>query len=242
MNKIDLHCHILPYVDDGAEDIDVSISLLKEEARQGVRLIVATPHLRKGMFETPDEEIVRRFKQLKEAASVAQIPVNLLLSREYHWDKSYIQSVNSGSIFPYVKDPVTMLTEFSSVSTSDTMLHAVKELARAGIRPLIAHIERCMVTQDDPEGTAELLIKNGALLQVNAGSILGWEGRRQKKTAAALIKAGSVFAVASDCHDMEGRRPNLEEAEKLLEKKYGRDAAHALLYENPLKLLKGEHR
>ena len=230
---IDLHCHLLPYVDDGANDLNTAMKLLREEARQRVKALCLTPHLRKGMFETSDEEIIRQYRRFHPLAKEAGIAA--FLSREYHWDRGFREKLRERDVLTMGKGNV-LLVEFSSLHSREQILEGVETVCRAGYCPLIAHVERYPAVDLE---TAERLTQRGALLQINAGSLLGEEGRRQKKISRKLVERGLAYVVASDAHDPEERRPNLEEARQVLGKRYGREQAKALLEENPLRILRG---
>ena len=149
MEKTDIHCHLLNGVDDGAAGLEEALDLLKMEEEDGVSRIIITPHLRHGMFETPDEEIVRRFKQLIEEKNARKIDVKLSLSREYHYDKCIAKAITEGTIIPMSGG--VLLTEFSHMTPYETIVNAVLKLRKRELTPLIAHIERYECIQKDPE-------------------------------------------------------------------------------------------
>lgn len=234
MNKADIHCHLLNGVDDGSAALGESLDLLRMEEKDGVTAIILTPHLRYHMFETPYEELVRRFMLLDETREKEGITLKLALSREYHYDQSLVNALKSKKLL--LMKNRTMLTEFSGNTPFASMDNAVTQLTAIGIRPLIAHMERYDVIQQDISLAGRLAAK-GALIQVNAGSLLGLEGAKQKKTVKKLIKQDLVFAVASDAHDTEFRTPNLEQCEKYLIRKYGEEYACKVLRDNPMQLM-----
>ena len=129
-----------------------------------------------------------------------------------------------------------ILLEFSTVLSFSDMKERVEECISLGYHPLIAHIERCYAIREEKQ-RAEQLIQLGAKLQVNAGSILGKEGLRQKWLTHWLLKQQLVYAVASDAHDMEYRVPLLEQCHAYLMKKYHSELADTVLRKNPLDLL-----
>ena len=235
MNKVDIHCHILPCVDDGAGGTEEALRLLKMQEEAGVTRVILTPHLRSRMFETPDDEIIRRFMQLNERKKEAGIKAELSLSREYHYDRSLSETLKEGR--EILMAGRVMLLEFSHDTAFEDMYHGVQILRKRKITPLIAHIERYREIQKDTDKAASLR-DLGALIQVNAGSILGEEDRAGKKCAHALIKGDIVFAVGSDSHNVRDRQPNLKECEALLTKKYGAEYARKVLSDNPSKLFK----
>lgn len=230
---IDLHCHILPYVDDGAFDMDVALELLEMEAEQGVTQICLTPHLRSEMFETPDKKILAMYDRLRQTAEENGIPVVLNLSREYYYDPQFRRALSAGQVIPMGGQ--VLLVEFSYNSDFSVLEEAAQAVFAAGYQPMFAHVERYRVIQKNPD-LVERLMDMGVRIQVNAGSILGSDGRYEKKTARYLLKNFLVFAVASDAHDPRSRVPNLGKCWKFLEKKFSRDYAEELLYTNPLSI------
>ncbi len=236
MTKIvDLHCHILPYVDDGALRCEESDELLEMLFQQGVRVLCATPHLRKGMFETPDEEIQAQFADLLKRADRLGERMTLLLSREYHCDDLFRERLEAGNVL-CMGAGNTVLMEFSSRHTFKDILSWVEGVRRRGYSPLIAHIERYPALNGSPEKVSAL-IQSGAKIQMNAGSILGREGFRQALWSKRLLKKSLVHVVASDSHDPELRPPELDACMKVLRKIVGSDDAMALLRDNPIKIL-----
>ena len=168
----DIHCHIVPYVDDGALRIQEAEELLSMQAEQGVTTICCTPHLRKHMFETPDEVIKQRFEQVKEVVTKAELPLILYLSREYHCDELLIKKLEAGEILP-LGNGNTLLLEFSHRHSEEQMQKYVKIVKSYGFRPLLAHAERFEALES--LGSMARLTELGALIQMNASSVTGSE-------------------------------------------------------------------
>lgn len=229
----DLHCHLLPYVDDGAHDLEEAERLLAMEAAQGVTDICLTPHLRKGMFETPDDVIRKQYERLKPIAE--EKGIRLYLSREYHWDGLTYEGLQAHEMLPIGENVI--LTEFSSEHSAGQMISAVKEIQRYRYIPLIAHVERYPAA--DIEVITELR-GAGALIQVNADAVLGLEGRYAKKLTWALIKSGLADVIASDAHDTYDRPPRLKECFTRIAKKLGEETANRMMRETPARLLRRE--
>lgn len=237
MKLIDLHCHILPYVDDGATNMDEAIALLQLEAEQGITDICLTPHLRSDMFRTTDEKVKEMFARLRDAAAEEQIPVKLYLSREYYYDDSFLKRMDAGQMIT-IANSGTILTEFSYHSSEETLLTASRRIREAGYSPLFAHVERYEAVHHNPELIPEL-IDMGTMIQVNSSSILGLDGWGTKRLAWNLMKNGNVHVVASDAHDIRYRIPNLGRCAVKLEKKLGAAYAEAVLCRNPMQILNG---
>ena len=229
---IDIHCHLLPYVDDGANDLEEAKHLLSTEAEQGVSVLCFTPHLRAGMFETPDEKIRHQFERLEPFAK--SLGLDVRLSREYHFDELLWEKLESGTVIPLGGGFI--LTEFSSQFGAEQMLSAAKRIREYGFTPLVAHIERYPAADAD---LIRALRSEGTLIQVNADSVLGYEGRYIKKFVWELLYAGLADVVASDAHGAD-RPPRLQECMALIKKKAGEEQAERVLLRNPKKIILGE--
>lgn len=234
---VDIHCHLMPYVDDGAYDRDECLELLKMEAEQGVRTICLTPHLRADMFESTDEIVLQHFADVQELVREAELPLKLYHSREYHFDRIFRKRLARGELRPLGEGDL-LLVEFGSWESPLELLEAVTMVRAAGWRPLIAHVERCSALHEDWQFARELC-EAGACLQINAGSILGREGLRQRLLCRKLLQNELVHAVASDAHDTGLRLPELGACEQVLERKYGQRMARQLLCCNPQAILEG---
>lgn len=231
----DIHCHILPYVDDGAEQKEESKKLLRMQYKQGVRTVCCTPHLRKGMFETPDEVIQEQFEAFKERAGSLRKQMHFFLSREYFCDSSFIEILEQRKVLT-LGNGNHLLVEFSSRYSDQQIFDYIDIILKNGYQPLIAHIERYPSLQKSTLQTAEL-IEMGAKVQVNASSILNREGLKQAAWVKKLLKERLVHVVASDAHDSETRPPELDAAYRFLERKVGVSYARALLRINPYTIL-----
>ena len=235
MELADIHCHLMPYVDDGAYDMDESAALLRIEAEQGVRTICLTPHLREGMFETPDDEIERRFEQMQELIREEALPLRIYHSREYHFDSLFRSRLEARQLRP-LGEGSALLVEFGHRHEQSEMRAAVQLVQSAGYTPLLAHVERFAPIRDDPDFARELT-ERGALLQVNAGSILGREGLRQKLFCKKLLRQELVFAIGSDAHDLSVRQVELKACAEHITRKFGEETAKRLLCANPLAIM-----
>ena len=234
MNIVDIHCHILPYVDDGASTLEEAMDLLWMEADQGVTEICLTPHLRHKMFDSSDEKIAEKFAQLSAAAREQRLPIRLHLSREYYYDDHFRKKLSEGQLLPMGGD--ILLTEFSYSSDFQALRNAAMEELNAGFTPLFAHVERYRAFEEDPN-CGKALMEMGVLMQVNADGVMGRNGRKTKLLCERLIKSGCIHVVASDTHDSINRVPGLKKCADYLEKKIGRASTHRLMYENPLAIL-----
>jgi protein-tyrosine phosphatase len=234
---VDVHCHLMPYVDDGAENLDVAKEMLREQTRQGVDTIVLTPHWRSHMFTTPEEKIQSQFARLEELVCQEPDLPKLYLGREYHY---------SGDLLRYMEqrpDKIWtlgegrfVLLEFSYGEESDRILEGIQTVQAKGYQVAVAHIERYQAVQQQKD-LARQMAETGAWLQLNAESVMGHSGLRCKWLCGRLLKEELVHLIASDAHDLEQRRPNLGDCARYLERKIGAGATRRLLCENPRELL-----
>ena len=235
---IDLHCHILPCVDDGAANTDETLELLQMEAEQGVEAVCFTPHLREGMFTTPDEKIREAFQRILRIADERGITPALYLSREYHYDSLFLRKLEEGTLLPMGARRVLLL-EFSYTSDFDTLRNAAEQVMDRGYTPMFAHVERYRVIQREP-GLAKALSRAGVIIQVNADSILGLDGWRIRRACNHLMDERAIHVVASDAHDPASRAVNLKKCGEYLIRRIGRANTRRILRDNPCEILANE--
>ncbi|WP_298022600.1 CpsB/CapC family capsule biosynthesis tyrosine phosphatase [uncultured Dysosmobacter sp.] len=231
----DIHCHILPYVDDGAEHAAEMEKMLTSQAEQHVEVICFTPHLRTGMFTSSDEDVRRRFGQAEEFVRRRQLPIRLFLGREYYCNEEFLERLEAGSLLT-LGGGDALLMEFSGRCDADAICEYIKRAKQAGYQPLAAHVERYPAIGANAD-QVKRLIDAGAKIQINASSLLGHEGIRQKLFCWKLMKLGLVDVVASDAHDPQYRPPVLGECAHRIETKMGQACAQKVLWDNPLKIL-----
>lgn len=231
---LDLHTHILPGMDDGSRSIEQSIAMLQLETEQGVDTVVLTPHY-DAEREAPADFARRRAEaefQLRGALGFHPGLPSLLCGAEvaYFEGLSHVADLQPLCI----GQTGTMLVEMPFCPWNRRMLGDLFELQqRHGIRPILAHIERYRAFQ--PAGTFEELRQSGVWLQCNASFFLRWQTRSQ---AMSLLRQHLVHFIASDCHSLDHRPPNVGSAMERVEKKLGAEAV-AFLAQNKDALLGG---
>ena len=231
----DIHCHLLPYVDDGAEHTAEMEEMLTSQAEQHVEVICFTPHLRTKMFTSSDDDIYRRFVQAEEFVRRNQLPIRLYVGREYYCDENFLERLELGGILT-LGGGDALLIEFSGRYDTDTICEYIRRTEQAGYLPLAAHVERYPAIGASVD-QVKRLIDAGAKIQINASSLLGREGLRHKLFCWKLLKLGLVDVVASDAHDPKYRPPILGECARKIETKMGQACAQKVLWDNPLQIL-----
>lgn len=215
---IDIHTHILPGMDDGSGSLEESLAMAKESARQGVRLLAATPHFY-ATQEDPERFLQRREASLALLESAWQdgFPT-LLVGAEVR----YFDGISRVEKIAHLTLDHTriLLLEMPFTSWSRRMVEEVLELQRSrGLQVLLAHVERYLKDQDGQ--VWETFRQNGVWMQCNANFFLRWQTKRK---AQALFKKGEIQMLGSDTHNMTTRPPNLAMARDALVKSLGQAA------------------
>lgn len=233
---IDIHCHIVPGVDDGAATLYDAGKILQMEYREGVSAVIVTPHYRKGMFETPQEEIERQYRRLKKIVSSSRSGMRIFLGGECHSAPDLVKELEEGRR-PVMAGSRYVLVEFSGNHTYTQIRNQVYELTAAGYRPIIAHAERYPCLLKDMLLAGEL-VHAGAQIQVTASSVTGGAGRSRKKFCKWLMKNDYLTYIATDAHDITIRRPDLGSCAVYVAKKYGEEYARKIFIKNPREIIK----
>ncbi len=246
---IDLHCHLLPALDDGPKVIEESVAMARLAAEKGVRAIAATPHILQSHAATMTRaRIEQALAQLRERLQAEGIGVELHLGAEYFLSMDFPHLVEKhfplaslgGTRYVLLELPLSHLPPFLEYSSFKSGLHD-QDLAREilFLRPVIAHPERYLEVVRNLH-TAERIRALGYLLQLNLGSFAGIYGRGIRKTAEKIVKAGLADFVATDAHSAFSLKEILENGVKRLRKVAGEKKAQLLLEENPARVLKGQ--
>lgn len=234
---VDIHCHILPGVDDGAERMEEALRLLHMEREQGVGAVILTPHYRGAYFETPRSRVREVFRELQEESRRELPDLELYLGCEFHSRSDGAELIREEECFRMAGTRYVLL-EFSGGDRVELMYQRSQELRREGFRPVIAHAERYPALERI--SNVQALVEAGAYIQLNAGSVTGENGWRVRGRCRRLLKEELVHFVASDAHDRKRRRPDLARCAAHLERTLGAKRAEKLLVLHPRKLLRDE--
>lgn len=231
---IDLHCHILPGLDDGSGSIEESLEMARVAAEEGVRTIVATPHCLIGGAR----DVKTGVMLLRELLQEEDIPLRLYPGMEIFgtYDTARLLRENrlltlNGSRYP--------LIEFSFHTDGEEETDILENVIRAGYQPLVAHPERYDYICYNPK-LANRWKKMGCLFQVNRGSLLGRFGEEAQQMGMELVQRGFATVVATDAHSPRMRTPRVRDVHRLLSRAVSPFAAELLLGSNPQRILKNE--
>lgn len=237
---VDLHAHILPGLDDGAQDMEDSLGLAQLALEGGVDTLVATPHSnQEGRFENYDTPQLREvYRRLQEELKKEKLPLTLLLGMEIYASEDIKEKIENGALIG-LNQTDYYLVEFPFACDPDRIGTCLEDVLDCGKIPLIAHPERYFCVQEYP-GLVYEWLRMGCLSQVNKGSLFGKFGRHAHDAVQVLLKNQLVTCVASDAHSPYMRTTYMADAREYLEERYGDDAAYRLLTQNPKAILRGE--
>jgi protein-tyrosine phosphatase len=232
---IDVHCHILPEVDDGPQSWDIAAEMCEIAARDGITHIVATPHAN-SQFAYVREQHAEKLQQLR---ALSPDSLQFSLGCDFHF--SY-ENIEDAIAHPdrYAISGSYLLIELSNYSIPPAMIDNMFRLTSAtGLKLILTHPERNPILQAQPQTVLEW-IKAGCIVQVTASSLTGFWGKPAMKAARWLMKRNAVHVLASDAHNSQRRPPILSEAVKVATDWTSAEVAKALVEENPQAIVSGE--
>jgi len=236
---IDLHSHFLFGVDDGARNSDITIQMLGQAESVGISKLLATPHVNELTTPVIAHLIKESFHEIFQLIRKAGITVQIKLAGEVNLLSISPDFETYNWLLIGVKNKY-MLVETPFQSLPERYFKSIFDLRLKKIKPLIAHPERNISLQDQPEKLV-YLIKQGCLIQADAGSITGQFGKKCQRFAERLLKARAVHVVGSDAHGPRGRNYHVfADAFKVVETLVDNSYARLLFEDNPGKIWNGE--
>lgn len=236
---VDIHCHILPGVDDGSHSISQSRRMLDLAWENGIRAVVATPHfMPEGRHPDPGK-LRGLVEELREYLWLRQYDMEIYEGNEIYYHEEAVRRLERGEILPLAGSS-HVLVEFSPAEDVRYIRNALTQLQSAGYDPVIAHVERYMSLCRKPYDRIGELREMGVLVQVNAHSIEGKMGPALKKTAHDLLKKRLVDFVATDAHSDRGRSPAVGECVGILRRKYPAEYVAEILGNRARRLFLGQ--
>jgi protein-tyrosine phosphatase len=231
---VDIHCHLLPGVDDGAKSWEVSEEMCRIAAEDGIQHIVCTPHAN-DEYNYDRAQHEQRVKELRERVGGR---IQLSLGCDFHFSFDNIQEAMNAPEKFCISGTDFLLVEFSDFAISPALNDALLRFISMGITPVITHPERNMVIQRKPEYALQLA-EQGCVIQVTANSLTGHWGSTVKKMSLWLLEREAVHVIASDAHDTKHRPPILSRARDVLKEMVGVQVATALVHDNPRAIISG---
>lgn len=233
----DIHCHILPGVDDGSGNMSDSIEMAQLAAESGTKGIIATPHCNiPGVFENYwCDTFADKVRTLQAELNARNIPVSIYPGQEIFLSRNFEDHLKKGE-FITLNNSRYMLAELDFRIDEASAVSRLKYLVSQGYVPVIAHPERYGFVIENPS-IIKKLRSEGCLVQLNGGSMMGYFGRYIQKTAELIICNSLADFIASDAHSQYSRTPALSDVHELICANISYDYADVLFRINPLKVL-----
>lgn len=235
---IDLHCHILPGIDDGAKDVSVSLAMARASVDQGVTVLACTPHILPGLYHNSGPAIREATQQLQKVLDQEGVPLRLVTGADVHMAPDFIGGVRSGRLLS-LADSRYILVEPPHHIAPPQLEEFFFALVVAGYVPILTHPERLSWVPSRYE-MIKRLVKGGVWMQITAGSFTGAFGRNALYWAQRMLDDGFVHLLASDAHDAERRPPNLAVGREIAAKRVGAAEAQCLVVTRPMGILKDQ--
>ena len=231
---VDLHCHILPGLDDGAKTIEDSLAMAEDAVSDGITHVVATPHANSNyVFEFSRVRATR-----KELSERLEGRLTLATGCDFHLSPENLKAIRIESAPFCINQKDYLLVELNDFSIPPSMDQALHELQLAGLHPIITHPERNGLLRAQPERLRKW-VELGCYAQVTAGSLTGVFGPGSQQDAWTWIGSGLIHFISTDAHNTARRPLKLKFAYDAIAEQFGEDSARALLLENPLAAFEG---
>ena len=229
---VDLHSHLLPCVDDGPETLADSLTLARGLKNIGYTCLVATPHVRPGLFDPSDEALLDSLREVREALGAGG--PRILLAGEHFLDDEVWRRIAEGRGRAYPNGKA-ILVEISTAGPAPARLSEhLFRLRVSGLRPVLAHPERCAAFQDD-FALLEELDRAGVGIAIDMTSLVGQGGRDSRRVAERLLEHGLADAACTDIHTVR-ELADVEKAVARLRKLCGDEGLESLLHTGPMRL------
>jgi protein-tyrosine phosphatase len=234
---IDIHCHILPGVDDGAGTMEDSIAMAKAAVHGGIDTIIATPHHLNGSYDNEKAAIINHTAALNERLQREGVPLTILPGQETRLNGEMVDGLEQGELLTQ-NETNYLFVEFPSDHVPGYAKQMLFDLQVAGYTPIIVHPERNREILEHPS-TLYQFVQKGALTQVTAASVLGKFGKKIQKLSHQLIEANLTHFIATDAHNTTTRGFCLREAYTEIQKQHGNGVLYFYM-ENPELLISGK--
>lgn len=234
---IDLHCHCVPGIDDGVRTNDEALALLRALKKAGFERVVATPHMRPGLFDNDRARITAAFEKLAPLLAADPSLPQVSLSSEHYFDEKVFRRILSGEALPYPGGRAALL-EFYDVDFVPMVGERLFDIRRRRIVPVIAHPERYRALWKSHDRLTAL-VDAGAAALLDLAALVGKYGKEPERCAKRMLEDGVYHAACSDAHrpdDVEAVMKSI----RYIEKKYGAEEVDLLLRRGPEEILAGD--
>lgn len=229
---IDLHCHLLPGIDDGARDLSTALAMARIAVDDGITLTACTPHIYPGLYANTGPQIREAVERLRQELAAADIPLDLTYGADIQIVPELPSGLRSG-VMPTLHGSRYFLFEPPHHTVPVGFSSIIFDVLASGYVPVITHPERLTWLDDAHFDWFADAVRDGAWIQVTAGALTGRFGSRARYWGERLLDAGMVHLLATDAHETEHRPPRLSEGREVAERWVGAEEAERLVTTRP---------
>ena len=231
---VDIHCHILPNVDDGSDGFDSTIKMLKTAKDEGITRMIATPHFKKGHHNVSPKSAEKLLEEIRTKAEKEGISLKLYLGNEVMYFSDVEEAFEEGKI-NRINGTDNLLIEFYPDDEYSRIRRGIETVQSMGFTPILAHVERYLELRKDTS-KIEHLKAVGAVITVNASSVTGDAGFLTKQFVKGLLRRKLVDMIGTDAHDTSNRAPRMKKCAEYLYSKYEEEYVDEILFKNAIDL------
>jgi len=235
---IDIHCHVLPGVDDGIKQVEDAVAFCRIARADGIRVLVATPHMKEGFHVNELAAIRVKVGELQARLESEEVDLRLEVGSEVYFCADLLQGIRERRLATLADGNRYLLLELPYDQHPVKVEETVFALKIGGITPIFAHPERVRYFQDDLD-RLERVVRQGALSQLTATALTGGFGSKVEGLSLEMVRRGLVHFLASDAHDLKHRPPVLSAARERLASLAGEEVARAAVEGHPRAVLEG---
>lgn len=230
---IDLHAHILPGTDDGPKTVDESLEICRMAASDGIKKIVATPHVYPGIYDNQRQDILKKVARLNRLVREKGLDLEIMPGADIYFTPELFMHLDNEHYIG-INNTNYLLIEFPQILpvNCDALVFNLK---CKGYIPIISHPERNPDIQRNPD-RLKRFIEMGALAQITAMSLTGAFGYMIKRSARSMLEQGLIHIIATDAHSIDKRPPILSKGVEIAGKIIGKDAAYSMVYDTPMRI------
>jgi len=236
---IDLHCHLLPGVDDGSKSMDISLKLATDAVKDGIDYALLTPHHMNGVYLNHKQSVIQQTQEFQVELDRHKIPLKVFPGQEVRINGDLLTALDQDDILFANEGGQYLMLEFPDDDIPNYTSNMIYELMQRGIIPVIVHPERNTKIMKQPDILYDLLNK-GCLSQITAGSYVGIFGHKVQKFSKQLIQSGQVYIFASDAHNLPNRKYEMTNAFAKLGNEFGNDYV-SKFNENAKRIINGDN-
>lgn len=239
MVMVDLHCHLLPGIDDGSRSMEISLRMAREATENGVTHALLTPHHMNGRYVNHKQDVIQCTRKFQKQINTHNIPLTVFPGQEVRINGQLLEALDKDDILFADTSRKYMMLEFPDDDVPHYTNQMIFDLQQQGIIPVIVHPERNTKIMAKPDIIYQLLEK-GCLSQITASSYVGTFGKKVENFSRQLIEAGQGYVFASDAHDLPGRKYEMRQAFAKMQHEFGQELVNEY-QQNARSIINGEN-